>query len=348
MPFDTIIGHDRPKQILQAGLRKEQFSHAYLFFGNKGIGKSLTAKMLAQTINCEEPVKNGSDACGQCWSCTQIENAVHPDVFCTAPMRFTKDNIPIPDARLQIKIEQVREMQEHLVYRALIGRYKIYIVDDADRMNKEAANCLLKTLEEPPDHSLIFLISSRPQHLLPTIRSRCQKLRFTPLSLSAIQETLERQQQRSADDARLTAGFSQGSLGVAFETNPIEVRKERDHIVNTVGIDSLMQGGILQIFSASEALTKSNFTDTTLTWLTHWLRDILILQISNNPERLMNKDRFTDLAQAGERCTPKIIIDLLETIQSMRQGLRRNLNAQVQMEVFLLKLHDAFEIPTSP
>ena len=336
MPFDAIIGHDRPKQILQAALKKERLAHAYLFFGDNGIGKLLTAKMLAQAVNCEEPVKSGADACGQCWACKQIENAVHPDVFYIAP------------DGTQIKIAQIREMQDYLVYRALIGRYKVYIVDDADRMNIPTANCLLKVLEEPPDHSLILLISSRPRHLLPTIRSRCQGLRFASLSLQEVQEAVERQQQRSAEEAKLVAGFSQGRLGVAFETDPVGVREERDCIVNTVGIDSLMQGGILQAFNASEALAKGESLDTALTWLAHWLRDILILKISNKPERLMNHDRLADLARAGERCTAEAIIGLLEGIETMRQGRQRNLNSRLQMEVLLLKIHDAFEVATTP
>ncbi len=336
MPFDAIIGHDRPKQILKAVLRQEQLAHAYLFFGDDGIGKLLTAKMLAQAVSCEEPVKSGSDACGQCWACKQVENAVHPDVFYIAP-----------DGE-QIKIAQIREMQDYLVYRPLIGRYKIYIVDDADRMNMSAANSLLKTLEEPPGRSLILLISSRPRHLLPTIRSRCQGLRFAPLSLQEVQEAVERQQQRSAEEARLIAGFSQGRLGVAFGIDPDGVREERDRIVNTVGVDSLMQGGILQVFNASEALAKGQSPDIALTWLAHWLRDILILQISNKPERLMNRDRLEDLAQAGKRCSPKAIIGLLEGIETMRQGLQRNLNAQLQMEILLLKIHDAFGAPATP
>jgi len=335
MPFEAIIGHDRPKQILKAVLRKEQLAHAYLFFGDAGIGKLLTAKMLAQAVNCEEPVKSG-DACGQCWACKQVENAVHPDVFYITP-----------DGE-QIKITQIREMQDYLVYRPLIGHYKIYIVDDADRMNLSAANRLLKTLEEPPGRSLILLISSRPRHLLPTIRSRCQGLRFAPLSLQEVQEEVERRQQRSATEARIVAGFSQGRLGVAFEIDPDGVREERDRIVNTIGIDSAMQGGILQVFSASEALAKGESPTTALTWLAHWLRDILILQISNKPERLMNRDRLADIAQAGERCRPEAIIGLLEGIEAMRQSLQRNLNAQLQMDVLLLKIHDAFEAPLTP
>ena len=336
MPFDNIIGHDWQKQILRAVIRKEQFAHAYLFFGDDGIGKLLTAKMLAQAINCEEPVKNGSDACGQCWACKQIDNAIHPDVFYIAP-----------DGE-QIKIAQIREMQDFLVYRPLIGRYKIYIVDAADRMNISAANSLLKTLEEPPGHSVIILISSRPRHLLPTIQSRCQKLRFAPLSLPEVQEAVERQQQRSAEAARLVAGFSQGRIGVAFETDPDGVREERDRIVTTVGIDSFMHDGIMQVFNASEALAKGASPTIALTWLAHWLRDTLILQISNKPERLMNRDRLEDLVQAGKQCTPEAIIGLLEAIEATRQGLQRNLNAQLQMEVLLLKIHDIFGAPVTP
>ena len=145
---------------------------------------------------------------GSVGPCKQIDNAIHPDVFYIAP-----------DGE-QIKIAQIREMQDFLVYRPLIGRYKIYIVDAADRMNISAANSLLKTLEEPPGHSVIILISSRPRHLLPTIQSRCQKLRFAPLSLPEVQEAVERQQQRSAEAARLVAGFLTGAHWCGIRNRP--------------------------------------------------------------------------------------------------------------------------------
>ncbi len=330
MSFESIIGHDRPKQILRAVLAKERVAHAYLFFGEEGIGKSLTAKMFAQAVNCEEPIKNGSDACGQCWACKQVENSVHPDVFTIAP-----------DGD-QIKIAQIREMQDYLVYRPLIGRYKIYTIEQADRMNASAANSLLKTLEEPPDHSLIILTSARPRHLLPTIRSRCQGLRFAPLSNQEVQAALETHQDRSTESARILAGFSQGRLGVAYTVDPDGIRQERDRVINTIGLDALMEGGVVQVFNAAETITKGDSPAAALTWLVHWLRDMLIVKTSDTPKRVMNHDRLTELTTASQHISSDAIIGLLEGLETMRQGMKRNLNAQLQLEVILLNMYDAF------
>ena len=332
MPFDAVIGHDRPKQILKAALRSDQLAHAYLFFGDDSIGKRLTARMFAQAVNCDDPVSNGSDACGRCWACRQTEQNIHPDIFYITPSGD------------QIKIGQIREMQDYLVYRPLIGRYKIYIVNDADQMNVPAANSLLKTLEEPPDHSLILLISSRPRHLLPTIRSRCQGLRFASLSITDVQEVVERTHKHASETARLIAGFSQGRLGIAINTDPTLIREERDRIVTTIGIDSGMQGGILQIFQASELLSKGESSTTTLTWLTHWIRDLLILQVAHASDRLLNQDRLADLAHASERCSPDTLVDLLERIETVRHGLQRNLNVQLQLEILMFSIYDALGI----
>src|SRR5256886_6967227 len=144
MPFDTIIGQERPKRFLQAALRSERLAHALLFHGEERIGKLLTARVLAQAVNCEAtPPPDPPDACGACRSCHQIETGAHPDVTILTATSG------------QGETDQTREIESRFIYRPLIGRRKIVILDNADLLRREAANSLLKTIEEPPPDSLI-------------------------------------------------------------------------------------------------------------------------------------------------------------------------------------------------
>src|SRR5713101_6862072 len=177
MPFNTIIGHERPKRFLQAALRSQRLAHALLFHGEEQIGKLLTARVLAQAVNCEAaPAPDPPDACGACRSCRQIEAGSHPDVTI---LTATGE---------KVETDHTREIESRFIYRPLIGRQKIVILDNADLLRREGANALLKTIEEPPPDSLIVLVSSRPEALLPTIRSRCQEIRFAPLALDVVEE----------------------------------------------------------------------------------------------------------------------------------------------------------------
>src|SRR2546427_9827715 len=175
MPFDTIIGHERPKRCLQAALRSQRRAPALLFHGEEQIGTRLTARVLGQAVNCEAiPTPDPPHACGVCRSCHQIETGAHPDVTMLTATSGKGET------------DQTREIESRFIYRPLIGRRKIVILDNADLLRREAANALLKAIEEPPPDSLIILVSSRPEALLPPIRPRCQAIRFAPLALDQV------------------------------------------------------------------------------------------------------------------------------------------------------------------
>src|SRR5206468_3690735 len=198
MPFRDIIGHDHPIAALRATVAHGRLAHAYLFHGECSIGKRLTALRLAQALNCESASDGHDlDACGSCRSCKQIHVQTYPDFFIVEP--DPEQSTP------QIKIEQVREIEQQVVYRPLVGARKICLINDADRMTIGAANALLKTLEEPPDHSLFFLISSRPAALPATIRSRCQALRFTTPARTQVEAALILKREIPPADARFLA-----------------------------------------------------------------------------------------------------------------------------------------------
>ncbi len=220
MPFSDVIGHERPKAILQTALRHDCLAHAWLLHGDDGIGKQLVALRFAQAINCESG--DGSDACGACRSCRQIEARTHPDFLAIEPDREM--------ANPQIKIEQLRELEELIVYQPMVGRKKIFLIDDADRMNLNTANALLKTLEEPPGHSVLLLVSARPAALPATVRSRCQSLRFAPPARTQVEAALILKREIPPADARLLAAASESRLGAALTMDLTATRAAQDEL----------------------------------------------------------------------------------------------------------------------
>src|SRR3990172_7806680 len=181
MALKDIIGQEKAITILRRTLSRGRVSSAYLFTGESGIGKRLAALNFAKVLNCLSPVDDQQpDACDACDSCRKIDAGSHPDLVTVSP---EKD---------EIRVDEIRALEDTLSFKPFEGRKKVVIVDDADRMNQSAANAFLKTLEEPPDESLIILVASNPDRLPETIRSRCSRIRFAPLSLQACREVIQR------------------------------------------------------------------------------------------------------------------------------------------------------------
>jgi DNA polymerase-3 subunit delta' len=177
MALKDVIGHEKALHILSRTIQKKRIPSAYLFAGESGIGKRFAALNLTKALNCH---KSTLDACDACPSCHKIAKGIHPDILLIYP----ENN--------KIRIDEIRAIDQFLSLKAFEGKKKVVIVDDAETMNQYAANAFLKTLEEPPEDSLIILISSNPERLPNTIRSRCQKLHFTPLSSVACEEVIRR------------------------------------------------------------------------------------------------------------------------------------------------------------
>src|SRR5512147_1312083 len=232
MNFSDIVGHERPVTILKRALANGTLAHAYLFSGAEGIGKKMTALALAAAVNCPQGGPDGG--CGACPSCRRVFSGGHPDV-----------HLLVPDGD-EIKIDQVRHIQEDLSLRPFEGVGKTLIVDFAERMNAASSNAFLKTLEEPPGEALIILVTAMPQGLLPTIRSRCQEMRFQPLPRPALARALARKRGIPEEDAWFLAALAQGSMGRGLGMDAEQEKAERD------GIMGLWQG--LSQLSAAEVL----------------------------------------------------------------------------------------------
>ncbi|OLD37283.1 MAG: DNA polymerase III subunit delta' [Nitrospirae bacterium 13_1_20CM_2_62_14] len=337
MPFLDLIGHERPTAILKASILHDRVAHAYLFFGEDRIGKRLAALRFAQAINCEiDYGPGGPDACGACRSCRQIEARTHPDFLLIEPDQ--------EQANPQIKIEQIRELEQQLVYHPLVGRRKVCLIDEADRMTPGAANALLKTLEEPPDHSLLLLITSRPSALLATVRSRCQGIRFVAPARADVETALKTTRRIPPADARFLAMVTQGRIGQALETDLAATRVQQDEFSTLTSAKSLQS--VATLLTAAEALYRSDRAPEALEWIVRWIRDLILVSVGADPDHLLNRDRLPQLEESAHGLRPDALLDLLADIETIQQAATRNVNLQMALETILLRLRDAIKAPT--
>jgi DNA polymerase-3 subunit delta' len=229
VPFSHIVGHRRVVSLVSKAVARGTLPPSLLLAGPAGVGKRRVALALAAAVNCLQPRTSGSaddataigelehDACGACASCRRIQRGVHPDVL-----------VVEPGDTGTIKIEQVRDVVDRAGYRPFEGRRRVVIVDEADAMVPAAQNALLKTLEEPPSASIFVLVSSRPDALLPTVLSRCPRLRFGPLSAAEVAAVLIRDHDYSEPDARAAAADADGSVGRALSAESADLSDARE------------------------------------------------------------------------------------------------------------------------
>ena len=320
--FNAIIGHDRPISILKRTVANKMLAHAYLFSGETGIGKKMTALALAAAVNCANP--QGENGCGECPSCRMIAAGGHPDVHTLGP------------DGAEIKIDQIRQVQAELSLRPFQGEKKILIVDDADCMNTASANAFLKTLEEPPGDACIILVSAMPQSLLPTIRSRCQEVTFLPLPRHVLAKALV-SRGLSEEDGRFLAALSQGSMGRALEMNAAEEKTARLELATLCsGLETMSPGDILV---QSEALSRDRdrlerFLDIGV----ERLRDAMVFQKTGDQQLLVNPDGADAYRQWTEHIPLGRMLAEIDLFTESRRLLDRRVSAQLVTENLLLKL----------
>lgn len=334
MTFRSLIGNERIKKLLRRAVAEGRIGQSLLMTGPCGVGKFQFAIALAQALNCEQ-VKDGG-ACGSCVPCLKIERGEHADV--RAILRESKDPSFKKEPKSQfIKVDQIRSMCEQAQFRPYEGRFRVFIIDDAEWLRLEAANSLLKTLEEPPSTSLVILITSKPFVLLETVRSRCQMLGFAPLDASEIERHLENKKM-PADEARLRARLSQGSIGHALEIDLDEYRATRNTllgIVETLGVTREIKA----LLSASEylgrKLEKEDF-EAHIDVLLVLLDDLFHLKIDAIGASLTNADIAERLKRVSEKLSVEQINCWVDRIEEILRGLPRNVNRQLAMDSLLV------------
>ena len=329
MSFRSIMGQDRAIAALQRALQADRVAHAYLFAGYEGVGKMTTAVEFAKALVCDS---DSDDACDACRACGKVSHGNHPDVHRVEP----------EGAGRQIKIEAVREqVRDELSLKPFEARRKIVLLDDAHAMNIEAANCLLKTLEEPPPQSVLILVTPRPDQLPETVVSRCQMIRFAPLEFGVVEHALE-ERGVTEDAARLLAQSSGGSLGQALNmAGERELPTARRRLLDVLlGLDesniiesAAAFSSIVAELAASRAEEAGTNVRTESRSMAEWLldlavlfyRDVAVRQVGFEPEQLANADVMrlieTETAIAGRG-----IRAILDTIEDAKKHVRANVD----------------------
>jgi DNA polymerase-3 subunit delta' len=338
MPFADILGHDAAKALLRSAIQQDRVAHAYLFHGDDRIGKRLLALRLAQALLCETlPAGEQPDACGSCRACRQVDARTHPDFLMIEPDREL--------ANPQIKIELIRDIEHQMIYRPLIGNRKICVIDEADRMTIGAANALLKTLEEPPDHSLFLLVSSRPYALPATIRSRCQALRLTPPAQTQIEAAVILKRDLPPADAHFLALLSDGQLGRALECDLEQARNDQNEFSTLFSVKGLQS--FSTILASADALSKSDRALEAFDWLLRWLRDVLWLAVGAGSDHLLHLSQRAEMEALARRINIDELLDLIGDLETLERQAHRNVNLQMALETFLLRLRHLL-VPGQP
>ena len=322
--FEGIVGQEQAVEKLKRTLENNQISHAYLFEGEKGLGKKDIALKLALALNC-----TGDDRkpCNKCNSCIKMAGGNHPDVKI-----IEKDGI--------IRIDEIRRIAGEMQLKPYEGRYKVYIICDADRMNIESQNALLKTLEEPPSYAVLILLTTRGDSLLPTVISRCQVIKLYPENPEVIKYYLIENKKIDERQAHMLAAFSGGIAGRAVELsdNPdFYYRREKIiEICNKLLTSSLF--GVLEqiVFFEEQRLNIEEI----LGLMINWYRDLLIYSETKNADFITNIDKKEEIDFQAAKIDPVKIRDIIFIIEKSKSDLKSNVQFHLNMEVMLLNLRE--------
>ncbi len=354
MSFDNVIGQHRVKGILQRALSNNRVSHAYLFTGPEGVGKEALAIEFAKALLC-----TGDDRpCDECANCRRIDAFQHPDFNFLFPSsaKNTDEERAILDSIMQnpynrkkpwasptIGIEQIRELRHLAVLKPLEGR-RIIVIAEADRMTVQAANSLLKLLEEPPDTMHLILTASQVNSMLPTILSRCQEIRFGPLPDNEIELALVEKMQQAPEKARLIAGMSQGNFRRALQWMDDRFTKSRNDAVEF--LRACLKGQKTQIElveDMAKRYDKKQIKDI-LSLLLIWFRDALLLSEGGPEQRLVNIDQMETLQKFLGAFESIDFYAASAEIEKSMTMIERNIHINLILLVLMIKLQKIMKL----
>lgn len=326
--FADLIGQKPIKEHLKKSLQTGKISHAYIFYGEKGCGKKTMASIYARALQCE---MHGEEPCNTCTSCKQALNLNQPDIIY---VQHEKPKL--------ISVDEIRSQVNHDVgIKPYSSQRKIYIIDEAEKMNDEAQNALLKTLEEPPAYATILLLTSNLEALLQTIRSRCVTLSFQPISDVDIERYLMREVQIPDYKANICAAFARGNIGrakeLAVSTEFEELKDETIRFLQNLSEKSVSD---LAAFAKAKA---DNTTDaeTFLEMMQMWYRDLLLYKATGNSQRLIFKDDVNSLKHMALKSTYEGINRVLSGIEEARMRILSYVNPELALEWLLVVAQEA-------
>ncbi|MDD4168915.1 MAG: DNA polymerase III subunit delta' [Desulfotomaculaceae bacterium] len=318
-----IVGHDLIIKMLISAVAYDRVAHAYLFIGPEGVGKVTSALAFSRALLCAGP--SGGDACGNCRECRQLEHSNHPDFYRLSPVGPS------------IKIEQIRGVQRKVMFRSYQGGRKVFLIEQAETMTAEAANCLLKTLEEPSAGTVFILLSARPQALLSTILSRCQQLYFKHIPGHKMAPYLSKLYGLKQEEARLLAVLSGGSMGKALDCINGSFQDGRSEAIKLATM--LGAAGVTEALElAGEISTSRNNILNLLDLLTCWYRDLLVWKETGEVDLLFSPDLINKVKIESGVFETSRLVEILVDIEQFKNKIRANTNMRLALEALFLRL----------
>ncbi len=321
--FANVIGQASIKEHIKKSLHTGKISHAYIFYGEKGSGKKTLADLFARALQCEA---GGDEPCNQCTSCKQALNRNQPDII------YVQHEKPAI-----ISVDEIRkQVNNDIAIKPYSSERKIYIIDEAEKMNSQAQNALLKTLEEPPSYATIMLLTTNVEALLPTIRSRCVTLTIKPVPDIELQKYLMREVRVPDYKAGICAAFARGNVGrakeLAMSLEFDELKEETIQFVKQLSDKSLSD---LAAFAKLKADKNSN-TDGFLELLQMWYRDVLMYKSTASSKNLIFSEEVQHIKKMAVRSTYEGLNRILNSLEEARTRLAGNVNAELTLEWLLL------------
>lgn len=333
LKLDEIVGQPTAVKILKSALPPGKPASGYLFVGPEGVGKRTAAYAWARALLCE---KDGKDACGECVSCKKVDAGNHPDLIYKKPERREKKK------KEEIDIDNIREISRELGFKPYESDRKILILDRAEKMNIAASNAFLKTLEEPPGQAVIIILTVSPRSLPPTIISRCQKVRFTPVPFEQAAAYLEERLKISHREAEELAVLSRGALGRAMEDG-----LEEDREIRSIAADIILRAGEVDLGEAYKLAAYFDKTpenkekaDRMLEIAVTLLRDLLAMKIQGKYDKLINVDLAPGIEGAARKLSSRKLLRAYGKTQELVSARRWNVNPFLIVSLLALELKE--------
>ncbi|MCR5591003.1 MAG: DNA polymerase III subunit delta [Lachnospiraceae bacterium] len=327
--FETIIGQDHIREHLRAAITSGKVSQAYLITGEWMQGKEYIARVFANALVCENPI-DGYDPCGKCKSCIQAQTRNHPDII---TVTHDKPNtVSVDDIREQIISDaQIKPYQ---------SKYKIYIMNEAEKMTPQAQNALLKTLEEPPEYVVIMLLSTSEAAMLPTIISRCVQLDMRPVDDKLVRKYLMSEIKIPDYQADICVAFARGNIGkarsLAISEDFEEIKNESIRVLKF--IRRMDTADMIKTLKKLEEykLNVDDFLDIMLIWY----RDVLLYKATMDADAIVFKEEGANIRKEASVSSYEGIETILRAIEKTKQRLKANVNFELAMELMLLAIKE--------
>ena len=351
--FSELTGNARVKDALKRMLVNDRLPGALLFTGEEGIGKKRFALEVARALNCRTPKDN--EACGACSSCVRILKLNYPqrddsDDWLQIILTDHPDVGLVVAPKRVLRVEQMRQIEKEANFRPFEGKARVFLIDQADKLNDASANALLKVLEEPPRTSHLILITARPAMLLPTILSRCQMIRFSPLTPDEIEKHLTKNKLADSKTARLRARAAGGSIGRALAGDLVTFTSQRKamlKVLNALAVSNDRAQLLRSAEQLNEAQYKDEFEDR-LDVLETLIRDAWMLSLGVDQAQLVNEDLSSELIEISRLLDSSRAAEWILQIEDLREQLIVNVNRKVATDALFLVMAGDVPAPKRP